>query len=205
MKRKTFSLFLCSVMLAVGVSGCSTDKSTANTSPSSSAVSETEYKTMNPPAEGWTEQHFFDIAYICGKKVSLPVTLDSLGNDFEFDKKSIEVNENKQYAKADVLYKDNFLGKVRIENVDSMDDINRDTPLTTLMIDSILCEVKSCTPVVINGLTFGDSYDSILDSMGSNFDNNDGICDFKDIKSERKMCSLSLKNEVIDIIILNFE
>ncbi len=98
-----------------------------------------------------------------------------------------------------------FLGKVRIENVDSIDDINRDTTLTTLLIDSNLYEVKSCTPAVINGLTFGDSYDSILDSMGSNFDNNDGICDFKDIKSERKMCSLSLKNEVIDIIILNFE
>lgn len=106
-----------------------------------------------------------------------------------------------RYAKS----KDDFLGKVRIENVDSIDDINRDTPITTLLIDSILCEVKSCTPVVINGLTFGDSYDSILDSMGSNIDNNDGICDFKDIKSERKMCRLSLKNEVIDIIFLNFE
>ncbi len=91
MKRKILCLFLYSVMLACVISGCGTDKYTANTSPSSSTVSETEYKTMEPPAEVWTEQHFFDIAYICGKKVSLPVTLDSLGIDFEFDKKAFKL------------------------------------------------------------------------------------------------------------------
>ncbi len=54
MIRKMLSLFLCSVMLVVTVTGCSTDNSTANTSPSSSTVSKTEYKTMEPPENDWT-------------------------------------------------------------------------------------------------------------------------------------------------------
>lgn len=204
MKKRILSIFLCSLILTSGVCGCRKDKSTKDTSQSSSSVEKTDFKTMEPPVDGWTNQEFFDISYICGKKINLPATLDSLGSNFEFDKKSIEVNEEKQYAKADVLYKGDFLGKVRIDNVDNIDDINKNTPLTSLLIDSNLCEVKSCTPVVINGLTFGDSYDSILETMGNSFEDKNGICDFKDVKSERIVCKLSIKNEVIDIIILNF-
>ncbi|MBQ6944195.1 MAG: hypothetical protein IJN43_07685 [Ruminococcus sp.] len=63
MKRKIFSLFICSMVLSGVVSSCNTDEVTVTTSQSSSTieetteaatfqVAETENRTINPPEEG---------------------------------------------------------------------------------------------------------------------------------------------------------
>ena len=95
MKRKILSLFLCSIVLTGGLVGCSTDKSTADTSlPSSTVeetieaatdqVAETEYKTMDPPEEGWTIETIAPTIRLCGKSIELPFAIGSLGEDFKF-------------------------------------------------------------------------------------------------------------------------
>ena len=95
MKRKIFSLFLCSMVLTGGLVSCRTDKSTADTSLSSSTVeetteaatdqvAETEYNTMKPPEEGWTIETIAPTIRLCGKSIELPFTIGSLGEDFKF-------------------------------------------------------------------------------------------------------------------------
>ena len=65
MKRKIFSLFICSMVLSGVVSSCNIDEVTVNTSQSSSTieettaaatfqVAETETRTIKPPEEGGT-------------------------------------------------------------------------------------------------------------------------------------------------------
>lgn len=84
MKRKFISMWLCSLMLAGSVCGCSKDESTVDTSPPSSTVSETEHKTMKPPEDGWTIEKIAPTIRLSGKSIELPFTVGSLGKDFEF-------------------------------------------------------------------------------------------------------------------------
>lgn len=99
MKRKIWSVFLCSVMLAGVVSGCGTDESTTDTSPSLSTVeetsevstvqiTETEYITMEPPEGGWTIEELMSVTYLCGKQLTYPLTMEYLGEDFSIDETS---------------------------------------------------------------------------------------------------------------------
>lgn len=111
-------------MLMSFATGCGVDNNSSNDSTVDSLQS-IEYETMIPPNDGWTKQQIFDTAYIGGSKISLPATLKSMGKDFEFNKESIKVNENKHYAKAELLYKNKLLGNVRIENIDSINDMTK--------------------------------------------------------------------------------
>lgn len=77
MKRKILSLFLCSVMLVGFILGYGTDKSTANTSLSSSTVLKTGYKTTKPSKDGWTIEKLMSITYIYGEQLSYPITVNS--------------------------------------------------------------------------------------------------------------------------------
>lgn len=204
MKKKIFGVLLCTAMLMCSATGCKADEKSSNDSTVEQSQS-IEYETIAPPEEGWTKQQIFDTAYIGGSKISLPATLKSLGKDFEFDKESINVNENKHYAKADLLYKNKLLGNVRIENVDSISDIDEETPLTVLFITSDTCDVKSREPVVVNGIKLGDALDKALSAMGDNYEEDSNIYTFKDAGSGSEACNFVFRNDTLITVIFNFK
>ena len=169
MKRKILSVFLCSVMLAGVVSGCGTDTATTDTSPSSSTVeetteaataqvTETEYKTMEPPEDGWTIEELMSVTYICGKQLTYPLTVDDLPNEIELDM------ENAGYARyciAPMNINSEYFGNCAIE----LDENNDSTGL----IESIIVdEFKSSITdnIMINGITIGSTEKELYDSLG---------------------------------------
>ena len=169
MKRKMLSLFLCSFMLTCVVSGCDADESTANTSSSSSIVEETEYKTMKPPEEGWTIEELMSVTYICGEQLSYPLTMNSFGNKVEIFEDTLKVQNAKDTPSvmAELCSENEFVGAAFF-NRDSVDDVSGDTPINTISFDthSDFFE-KNGSPITLNGVSFGDTKEELIDALGS--------------------------------------
>ena len=180
MKRRIFSLFLCSVMVSGVVSGCYTDKSTADTSLSSSTVgetteaataqvTETEYKTMEPPEDGWTIEELMSVTYICGKQLTYPLTMNSFGNKVEIFEDTLKVHNAKDTPSvmAELCSENEFVGAAFF-NRDSVDDVSGDTPINTISFDthSDFFE-KNGSPIILNGVSFGDTKEELIDALGS--------------------------------------
>lgn len=169
MKRKILSLFLCSMILSGAVSGCDTNKATADTSPSLSTVeettesptaqvSETEYKTMEPPEDGWTIEELMSVTYICGEQLTYPLTVDDLPDELELDM------ENAGYARhciAPMNINGEYFGNCAIE----LDENNSSTG----MIESIIVDEftsKITNNIVVNGITIGSTERKLYESLG---------------------------------------
>ena len=180
MKRKIYSLFLCSMILSGAVSGCDTNKATADTSPSLSTVeetteaataqvSETEYKTMEPPEDGWTIEELMSVTYVCGEQLSYPLTMNSFGNKVEIFEDTLKVQNNHGilHVMAELCSENEFMGAAFF-NKNSVDDISGDTPINTISFDthSDFFE-KNGSPITLNGVSFGDTKEELIDALGS--------------------------------------
>ena len=180
MKRRIFSLFLCSVMLAGVVSGCGTDTATTDSLSSLSTVeetteagtvqvAETEYKTMKPPEEGWTIEELMSVTYICGEQLSYPLTMNSFGNKVEIFEDTLKVQNAKDTPSvmAELCSENEFVGAAFF-NRDSVDDVSGDTPINTISFDthSDFFE-KNGSPITLNGVSFGDTKEELIDALGS--------------------------------------
>ena len=180
MKRKILSVFLCSVMVSAVVSGCGTDTATTDTSPSSSTVeetteaataqvTETEYKTMEPPEGGWTIEELMSVTYVCGEQLSYPLTMNSFGNKVEIFEDTLKVHNAKDTPSvmAELCSDNEFMGAAFF-NRDSVDDISGDTPINTISFDthSDFFE-KNGSPITLNGVSFGDTKEELIDALGS--------------------------------------
>ena len=188
MKRKIFSLFLCSMVLTGGLVSCSTDKSTADTSLSSSTVeetteaatdqvAETEYKTMDPPEEGWTIEELLSVTYLYGEQLSYPITLNSLPN--EVKEGDFETTRAGDIA-VQLYHGDDVIG-FGTYNVDSVDVINSDTPFNVI---TFYYNSKDDTKnkLMINGKKIGSDYGNMSDCLGElaeDTDNNDNTIFYK--------------------------
>ncbi len=172
MKRRIFILFLCSVMLAGVVSGCGTDTATTDTSPSSSTVeetteaataqvTETEYKTMKQPEDGWTIETISKVLYIDGKNVDFPLTLNKLGSNFQPEE---DFESNKEIGEIESLLKHNgeIVGGITLVVDGSSEPY--DIPLTLFAIKPYKITYESL--LVINGVKINDSYDELINKMG---------------------------------------
>ena len=180
MKRKIYSLFLYSMILSGAVSSCDTNKATADTSPSLSTVeetteaataqvSETEYKTMEPPEDGWTIEELMSVTYICGEQLSYPLTMNSFGNKVEIFEDTLKVQNNHGilHVMAELCSDNEFMGAAFF-NKNSVDDISGDTPINTISFDthSDFFE-KNGSPIILNGVSFGDTKEELIDALGS--------------------------------------
>ena len=180
MKRKILSVFLCSVMVSGVVSGCGTDTATTDTSLSSSTVeetteaataqvTETEYKTMEPPEDGWTIEELMSVTYLCGKQLTYPLTMNSFGNKVEIFEDTLKVHNAKDTPSvmAELCSENEFVGAAFF-NRDSVDDVSGDTPINTISFDthSDFFE-KNGSPIILNGVSFGDTKEELIDALGS--------------------------------------
>ncbi len=173
MKRKILCVFLCSLMLAGSVSGCGADESTTDTSPSLSTVeetteastiqiTETEYKTMEPPEGGWTIEELMSVTYLCGKQLTYPLTMEYLGEDFSIDESS-EIF-SKSSAGFPLLYKNKSIGlvgfKKNSENASDYDNI------TTIMFNTnVSSSALDC--IVVNGISLGSINTDVKSMIGT--------------------------------------
>ena len=182
MKRKILSLFLCSVVLMGTVSGCGTDKSTTNTS---STVSETEYKTIKPPKEGWTIESLVNTMTFFGKELSFPITLEQLGDDFSIDTTSAVVDTEVNSIITQLKYNDEFVCMISYSGHTSIDEIDRNTSIDFLSLNK---NEKFGDYFSVNSVSFGTKSDEIVNLLGSPTDGADKA-DGQDISWEYKIDS----------------
>lgn len=172
MKRKIFTLLLCSMILSGIVSGCGTDESTADTPSSSSSVEETTeasatqiaetgYKTIQPPEGGWTLAELNKVLYINGKNTELPFTLNKLGSDFQLGE-DFEPDKETGETESLLKYNDEIVGGITLVMDADSDPYN--VPLTLFAIKPYKITIESL--LVINGVRINDSYDVLIKKMG---------------------------------------
>lgn len=141
--NRIIPVVLAAVML-FSVTGCGkSDKS-----PSSSI-----------PEGGWTLEALADATYICGKQLSYPLTLDSLGEDFTIDEASVQANGTG--SQADIKYKDEkvciFIFSCNEDEVSSSQAVERIT---------FVPDESNRDSFEINGFTASDSFDELHKALG---------------------------------------
>ena len=177
MKRKIFSLFLCSMMLSSVVYGCESKENNINDKSVSTeaAVMPDEVKakvrkaafmeSVPIPENGWTDETLLDTIRINGEKVEFPFCLNDLGDGF------VPIKDKWQYikdgeGKSNVEYYQNNFCMITTYNTSDLSNIaNDEIKKFQIWIDDDNI-VKGDYPISINGVTIGSDYDEIYEKLG---------------------------------------
>ena len=106
MKTKVLAILLCSAVSVCGFTGCGNEATDADVSVSlSEQNNNTNYKTIKPPADGWTIEELLSVTYVCGKQLSYPLTADSFGEELHIDEESKRVtgSDGEHIVDADLI------------------------------------------------------------------------------------------------------
>lgn len=174
MKRKIFSVLLCATMLMCSAAGCKSDKSSSVDSTVEQSQS-IKYETIEPPEGGWTIEELMSVTYVCGKQLTYPLTMNSFGNKVEIFEDTLKVQNAKDTPSvmAELCSDNEFMGAAFF-NRGSVDDVSGDTPINTISFDthSDFFE-KNGSPIILNGVSFGDTKEELIDALGSKAKIND--------------------------------
>jgi hypothetical protein len=123
-----------------------------------------EYKTIEPPEDGWTLELLNEVTYINGKDIDLPFCLNDLGEDFSYG--DLQYNYEDSRCLGYVYYKGepafHFLSKNIGSEFDGEDEIQYfslfdNENLSTLNLDSF---------IVINNFSFSSSHEDMITLLG---------------------------------------
>ncbi len=124
---------------------------------------ETEIKTIEPPADGWTLEQLNEVMYLNGKPFKLPCNIDDINSDFE-------IQNNYPYSSGenvilDILYNGKFA--FTAEGVQK----ENETIINGIAISSLGYEadIEKCNLFCINGFNLTDSLNILLKSLGEPF------------------------------------
>ena len=166
--------------------------------PDSGSSDNSEIKTVAPPENGWTAEELLNVTYFCGKELSCPLTLSSLGEDFSFDTDTVYQRDGNVSLFID--YKGQHLTNAVYISVGSADNVNEDT-----VIDSFDLNIHGIeeldNPITVNGITFSASSDEAVAALGEP-DITDGIGNFTVLKyqfseSEKSKLELAFENDAL--------
>lgn len=223
MKKKILGAFLTVALISSILCSCGRDApSESQNSAVSEIVDTTESITTSAPTKAVVEettepqteaQSDFDFVktvestYICGQKLSYPITWGQFGDDFTIVSDGLYINSEKQKVTADVNYKDHYLGHFIFYGCDSVETITEDTVITAIFVDDNDLDYFGISKIAINGLRFGADHSRLFDALGDDFregvgydqiiyENDDGkyIFTFGLADDEDKIISVNLFN-----------
>lgn len=210
MKRKIFSLLLCSAMLSGAACGCGGDESTVKDSSSLSTVEESSDATETKEEKNFEYngtfneevfEHIIQNININGVKISMPCSLNDMGKGFEvsfplfFEKKSLST-----YS---LNYKDVYLGQI----VYYSDHEFIDTELENEKFAQLY--INPSEPywgnLSVAGVEIGSDYKALERVLGQptskNYDGKDGFYTYK--LSEKKYIEFHFMDNSIYSISIN--
>lgn len=170
MRKRILALLLCSAVAVSGLTSCGQDEKTAVTTPEatqqSSGISD---KTMKPPESGWTMEELFSHTYLCGKQLSYPLTIGSLGDGFEIGEGTATVGEKdgEKRVDAELWFNKEYLGGISLD-AGSVEEVNGETQINYLFIDQYSDVYENSDGnIEVNGISIGDSKDDLIGSLGT--------------------------------------
>lgn len=120
------------------------------------------YDTVEPNADGWTTEEIMNVTYLCDKKLSYPLSLEFLGDDFSLSRYNESIAE-KRLIPVSLKYKGNNLANVTV--VKPHDEIM----IYNIVLLPDVCKVKDVEPFVINGIKMYDSFEDVLNALGDGY------------------------------------
>lgn len=166
--KNFFNVLLCITMLMCSATGCRADNNSSVDSKAEQSQS-IEYETIKPPEDGWTIEELMSVTYVCGKQLTYPLTMNSFGNKVEIFEDTLKVQNAKETPSvmAELCSDNEFMGAAFF-NRGSVDDVSGDTPINTISFDthSDFFE-KNGSPIILNGVSFGDTKEELIDALGS--------------------------------------
>ena len=172
MKTKVLAILLCSALSVCGLAGCSNEAKDTDASLNEQVIvseqdNNTNYKTIKPPADGWTIEELLSVTYVCGKQLSYPLTVDSFGDELHIDEESKRVSgsDGEHIVDADLMYGSKYVGVV-FWAADTIEDVTDSTPIKTLTL-YVNDDDENDVSFSINGASYGDSKDEVLKALGS--------------------------------------
>ena len=166
-RLRIISVILCGALSLSVFAGCESDdnKVSSEESESESTTQEekvVEYETVEPPEGGWTTEEIMNVTYLCDHKLSYPLSIEYLGEDFSLSRYSRR--SAKQLIVTAVLsYKGDKLANATVVKPDD------ETMIYNIVLFPETCQVEDTEPFVINGIKMYDSFEDVLTALGDNY------------------------------------
>jgi hypothetical protein len=171
--RKILTVVLAFAMFLTLVA-CGNDPVSDNTKPTRNPAAAVDlenidYKTIEPPADGWTLETFNEVVYINGKEVDFPLSISDLGEDYEYDD-LFDGNSPGNYTEGNLYYGDQKIGMVTYRG-GKENTYNDDTKVSG--ISTVASFFKSHPEYInvfaVNGVTLNTPKEEALKSLGDNY------------------------------------
>lgn len=166
-RLRILSVILCGALSLSVFAGCESDdnKVSSEESESESTTQEekvVEYETVEPPEGGWTTEEIMNVTYLCDHKLSYPLSIEYLGEDFSLSRYSRR-SAKQRIVPAVLSYKGDKLANATVVKPDD------ETMIYNIVLFPDTCEVEDTEPFVINGVKMYDSFEDVLAALGDNY------------------------------------
>ncbi|MBO5383664.1 MAG: hypothetical protein J6A30_05125 [Ruminococcus sp.] len=182
MKRKLLSIILCSLIPAGSFCGCKKDTQTASSNndvvdvTESVVTAETTEETEIVTTETQTDnQNGFDFiktvesTYICGQKLSYPITWGQFGDEFTIEEETATVFSDKRLISASVRYNGYVVGIFGFTGCDSVDEINADTSIIGIYVNSEDIDYFETEKITIGDISMGIDHNKLFELLGDDY------------------------------------
>lgn len=126
-----------------------------------------EYKTLQPPEDGWTMDELLGVTYLYGTPLSSPLTLNSLGKEVEGRDKQTNVAGKVMI----LIYHGDKIVANALYNETSVDEVDGDTPFAYIHFSGDKNDPES---LVVNGKQIETEYGDMTEHLGKTRDGIEG-------------------------------
>jgi hypothetical protein len=136
--------------------------------PEETKLDEIEYKTIEPPEDGWTLELLNEVTYINGKDIDLPFCLNDLGEGFEFESYGYARRTGLNYG--DLLSNNKFICMISFPTSGESDYKN--SYYLDCIFSSLGVTKSSSSPkefLTANGIIIGSTLEDTLKSFGNDY------------------------------------
>lgn len=166
MKKQIAVLMLCMCTAVCAVNGCE-EKSSSVAVSQETTVSSVIEPTAKLPEGGFTLDDVLNSLSVCGQKIAFPLSLNSLGDDFDFDS-NISYFEGES-ASVKLKYKGVEIAHATLLNCTEEKGADRDTEIGVLTFnENFMTENEIDSPANIGGLKLGISLDELSECVPEN-------------------------------------
>jgi hypothetical protein len=202
MRFKKYLSIVLSVLLVFAFSSCNK----SDDMPERGPFGPGDYKTIEPPADGWTLEALNEVLYVNGYEVDFPFTLKDIHWDtdkYPFER-SETIDDMAEYRNKD----DGFRITIMVEpNANNEIDENTLIYIFSASIHNRSPEITNEYKdfIVVNGVGFGDKADKIIDQFGEWTDIENNYL-FRDNNEEKTVaivfyCSDNItENKIVNMI-----
>lgn len=107
--------------------------------------------------------------YICGQKLSYPLTWGQFGEDFSVDPEGAFTQSGSQKISCSVNYKGMYLGCFIFNGCESVDAINEDTIIRSISVGNNDMNFFGTSKITVNGLSIAADHCQLFEALGDDF------------------------------------